>query len=48
MGAPVDYWTALVGATLIGWAVFGDVPDIWTVIGGAIVAASCLYLLFRG
>ncbi len=45
--APSSY-TQLVGATLIGWAVFGDVPDIWTIIGGAIVGASGLYLLWRG
>jgi drug/metabolite transporter (DMT)-like permease len=45
--APFSY-TQLVGATLIGWAVFGDVPDLWTVLGGAIVGASGLYLLWRG
>ncbi len=44
--APFTY-TQLVGATLLGWLVFGDLPDGWTVLGGGIVAASGLYILFR-
>jgi drug/metabolite transporter (DMT)-like permease len=46
MLAPFTY-AQLVGATIIGWAVFGDVPDRWTLIGGAIVGGSGLYLLWR-
>ncbi len=36
-----------VWAALIGWLVFGDVPDAWTIGGGAIVIASGLYALKR-
>lgn len=36
-----------VWAALIGWLVFGDVPDAWTAGGGAIVIASGLYALRR-
>jgi drug/metabolite transporter (DMT)-like permease len=43
---PFSY-TQLIGATVIGWFVFGDAPDRWTLIGGAIVGASGLYLLSR-
>ena len=44
--APFMY-TQLVGATLLGWLVFGDAPDRWTLLGGAIVGLSGLYLLWR-
>ncbi|MBM3567273.1 MAG: DMT family transporter [Alphaproteobacteria bacterium] len=30
-------------AALSGWAFFGDVPDMWTLIGGAIIVAGGLY-----
>ena len=33
----------LVFAALMGWLVFGDVPDLWTVIGACIVVLSGLY-----
>lgn len=33
--------------TALGFLVFGDVPDGWTLAGGAIVIASGLYLLHR-
>jgi drug/metabolite transporter (DMT)-like permease len=31
----------------LGWLVFGQLPDRWTFVGGAIVIASGLYLLYR-
>lgn len=37
--APLSY-TQLVWATLAGWLVFGDAPDIWTVLGALIIAAG--------
>jgi drug/metabolite transporter (DMT)-like permease len=46
MLAPFSY-TQLVGATVIGWGGFGDAPDRWTLVGGAIVGGSGLYLLWR-
>ena len=44
--APFLY-TQIVWMTLSGYLIFDDVPDRWTVIGGAIVIASGLYLLHR-
>lgn len=41
------YYLQIVGAVAFGLAVFGDVPDIWTLIGGGIVIGSGLYLLYR-
>lgn len=34
-------------AALMGWAAFGEFPDQWTIVGGAIVIASGLYALGR-
>jgi drug/metabolite transporter (DMT)-like permease len=31
----------------LGYLVFGDLPNRWTLIGASIVIASGLYLLFR-
>jgi drug/metabolite transporter (DMT)-like permease len=43
-GAVQPYaYTLLVWATLLGWLVFGDVPDGWTILGASIVVASGLY-----
>ncbi len=43
-GAVQPYaYTLLVWATLLGWLVFGDIPDGWTIFGAAIVVASGLY-----
>jgi drug/metabolite transporter (DMT)-like permease len=44
--APFVY-TQLVWTTTLGFLVFGDVPHRWTIIGGLIVVASGLYLLYR-
>ena len=40
-------YTQLVWATPLGFLVFGDVPTQWTLVGGAIVVASGLYLIHR-
>ena len=32
---------------VIGFLVFGDVPDGWTLAGGLVVIASGLYVLYR-
>ena len=39
---PFSY-SVLVWVSLLGWIVFGDVPDIWTMAGAAVIVASGLY-----
>lgn len=43
---PLNY-TLLVWATIIGFIVFGDFPDIYTIIGALIIAGSGLYTIYR-
>ncbi len=40
-------YTQLVWSIAFGYLVFGDVPDRWTLIGGAIVVSSGLFILYR-
>jgi drug/metabolite transporter (DMT)-like permease len=43
-GAVQPYaYTLLVWVTILGFVVFGDVPDVWTITGAAIVVLSGLY-----
>jgi drug/metabolite transporter (DMT)-like permease len=44
--APFIY-SQLVWMVALGYVVFGDLPNRWTLIGASIVIASGLYLLFR-
>lgn len=44
--APFDY-TTLIWATLLGFVLFGDLPDTWTVLGAIIIMSSGLYLIRR-
>jgi drug/metabolite transporter (DMT)-like permease len=44
--APFVY-TQLVWVIALGYFVFGDVPNRWTLAGAAIVIGSGLYLLYR-
>ena len=44
--APYQY-TLLVWAVIFGYLVFGDVPGVQTLIGGAIIIAAGLYIFFR-
>lgn len=44
--APFIYFQ-LVAVTAIGYFVFGDLPDVWTVAGSAIIVASGVYLINR-
>jgi drug/metabolite transporter (DMT)-like permease len=44
--APFIY-SQLVWMVALGYLVFGDVPNRWTLIGASVVIASGLYLLFR-
>ena len=38
-------YTQILWACMIGYAVFGDVPDFWTAIGSLIIVASGLFLV---
>lgn len=44
--APFRY-TSLLWAILLGWAVFGNLPDLHTWVGSAIVVASGVYVFWR-
>ncbi|WP_420347353.1 DMT family transporter [Pelagibius sp.] len=44
--APFNY-TQIAPMVLLGFLVFGDLPDIWTVTGAGVVLASGLYLFYR-
>ena len=41
------FYTQILGAVAFGLALFGNVPDRWTLVGGVIVIGSGLYLLHR-
>ncbi|MDP1907234.1 MAG: EamA family transporter, partial [Hyphomicrobium sp.] len=43
---PLDF-TRLVWASLIGFLVFGKVPDIWSWIGGTVIFANAVYITFH-
>ncbi len=43
---PLNY-SLLVWATIIGFVVFGELPDAWTATGAAVIAGSGLYAMFR-
>ncbi|TDQ56435.1 DMT family transporter [Phaeovulum veldkampii] len=40
-------YTRLLFALVIGWAVFDEMPDAATILGGAVIVASGLYTLWR-
>jgi drug/metabolite transporter (DMT)-like permease len=44
--APFRY-TTLIWAFALGYLVFGNVPDLYMLVGGAIIAGSGLYTLYR-
>ena len=46
MLAPFSY-TAIVWVTISGYLVFHQLPDLWTVIGAAIIIGSGIYVLYR-
>lgn len=45
--SPLDY-TRLIFATLLGYAVFAEIPDAWTFAGAGIVIASAVYIARHG
>jgi len=44
--APIAY-TELIWAALLGFLVFGNLPDVWTVVGASVIVASGLYIANR-
>jgi drug/metabolite transporter (DMT)-like permease len=44
--APFSY-VQLLWVTLLGFLIFGEVPDIWTVVGAGVIVASGLYTAHR-
>jgi drug/metabolite transporter (DMT)-like permease len=44
--APFAY-TQLLWVTILGYAVFGDVPDLPTLAGAAVIVGSGLYVFYR-
>lgn len=40
-------YTGLLWALVLGWAVFGDWPDVLTLMGGALVVAAGMFTFFR-
>jgi drug/metabolite transporter (DMT)-like permease len=46
MLAPFAY-TAIIWVTISGYLVFGQLPDLWTAVGAAIVIASGIYVIYR-
>ncbi|MEM9342142.1 MAG: DMT family transporter [Pseudomonadota bacterium] len=44
--APVHY-TIMIWGTFYGFVIFGDLPDLWTWVGAAIIIATGLYTLHR-
>ena len=44
--APFDYAKLLIGG-LLGYFVFAEVPDLWTLLGAAVIVASTVYIARR-
>ena len=44
--APFSY-TQLLWVSILGFFIFGEVPDVWTVVGAAFIVASGLYTAHR-
>lgn len=44
--APFDYGQ-LIGATVLGYVIFAELPDLWTWVGAAIIVASGIYVARR-
>jgi len=40
-------YTGLIWMITLGYVIFGDLPDVWTLVGGGVVISSGLYLLYR-
>jgi drug/metabolite transporter (DMT)-like permease len=43
---PFNYLN-IIGAALLGYMIFGHLPDAWTWVGAAIIAGSGIFVLVR-
>jgi drug/metabolite transporter (DMT)-like permease len=44
--APINY-TRIVASVLLGYFIFGDLPDFYTIVGGAVIIGSGLFVIWR-
>ncbi len=44
--APFEY-TALIGGAIAGYLIWDEVPDQWVIVGGSIIIASGIYIVYR-
>ena len=44
--APINY-TRIVASVLLGYVMFGDLPDFYTIVGGFVIIASGLFVIWR-
>jgi drug/metabolite transporter (DMT)-like permease len=44
--APFEY-SALIGAAIAGYLIWGEVPDRWVMTGGLVIIASGIYIVYR-
>jgi drug/metabolite transporter (DMT)-like permease len=44
--APFEY-TALIGAAAAGYVLWDEVPDRWVIVGGSVIMASGIYIVYR-
>lgn len=40
-------YSSILWATFYGWLLFGDLPDLWTLLGAGVIVGSGLYILHR-
>ncbi len=43
---PLDF-TRLIWIAIIGYTVFGEIPDVWTWVGGTVIFSAATYIAFR-
>lgn len=43
---PFDF-SRLIFASMLGWLMFGELPDEWTIVGGAVIVATTVYIARR-
>lgn len=46
IAAPFDY-TAMLWAVLLGWSIWGEVPDLWVLVGGVLIIGSGLLIAYQ-
>jgi drug/metabolite transporter (DMT)-like permease len=41
------FYSHLLWATIFGYTIFGSLPDVWTLVGAAVIVTSGLYIYHR-